>query len=148
MQSQVTFQKQNIPYAADPGVARPHVEKVGNDLLLTFTVQDSGVSGAILFMEPLMFRVGDPNDEGFYRSGFEPGIINESIYSKKRFPDLKFWDFYEVFGVDWKSDLLGTSTDVLTQNFKEKEGFHHFVFFMKDGTFECVAREWEITKVA
>lgn len=149
IKSQVTFLKQDIPFEAEPNVAVPHVEMTDEGLILDFAIRGfaandygSDSHAKILFTEVIMYRVGDPNDEGFYLFGGYPGRVNDSIYSRKVFPNLDFGCFYKVENVNWKKDLLGKVTCILDQNYSEKVGFSHFVFFMKDGTFECVAKDY------
>ncbi len=144
MDSQITFQKLSIPFEAEPNVAVPQVEVLNDNLVLSFTTKDSDTAGRITFIKPLIYRVGAPNDEGFYGFGFDPRIKNDSIYSRKNFPNLDFGDFHQITGVDWKSNLLGEGTKILDEKYTEKEGFSHYVFFMKDGTFECVAKSWKV----
>lgn len=142
MDSPITFQKQNIPFEAEPNIAEPHVEILDNNLVLSFVAKDSDTDARVIFITPLMYRIGSPNDEGFY--GSDPRIKNDSIYSQKGFPDLDFGDFHQVSGVDWKNNLLGEGTNILDEKYKEKEDFSHYVFFMKDGTFECIAKSWKV----
>ncbi len=143
MNSQIKFQKQNISFEAEPNVAKPHVEILDGNLVLSFVTKKIDIEARIIFTEPLMYRIGSPNDEGFYGYDSDPRIKNNSIYSRKNFPTLDFGDFHQVTGVDWKNNLLGEGTEVLDEKYKDKEGFSHYVFFMKDGTFECIARGYE-----
>ena len=144
MDSQITFQKQNIPFEAEPNIAIPRVEVSDNNLTLNFAVKNSNSVAKIVFIEPLMYRIGSPNDEGFYGFGYDPRIKNDSIYSRKNFPTLDFGDFHQVTGVDWKKGLLGEGTIILDKKYKDGEDFSHYVFFMRNGTFECVARRYEV----
>lgn len=141
---QIDFQKIDLPFEPDLSTAVPLVETRGTDVLLSFLIHGMDDMAKIEFVDCLMYRVGAPNDEGFYLFGVESRINNDSIYSKNAFPNLDFDTFYKVIGVDWKNDLLGNGTKILDNQYKEKEGFIHFVFFMKDGTFECVAKNYEI----
>lgn len=148
---QIDFQKIDLPFKPAPNTAVPLVEVHNTDVLLGFDsceLDDYDFYNAkirhINFVDCLMYREGSPNDDGFYLFGDEPKINNDSIYYKQNFPDLDFDTFYKVIGVDWKNDLLGNGTKILDNQYKEKEGFIHFVFFMKDGTFECVAKEYNI----
>ncbi len=144
MDSKITFQKQNIPFEAEPNVAEPHVEISDGNVILSFAAKNSANDVELIFIETLMYRIGSPNDEGFYAFGSDPRIKNDTIYSRQNFPTLEFGNFYQVSGVDWKGDLLGNRTQVLDEKYKENEGFSHYVFFMKDGTFECVAKSWKV----
>ncbi len=144
MDSQITFQKQNIPFEAEPNTAEPHIEISEGNLVLSFAAKESDIDARIIFLEPLMYRVGSPNDEGFYGFDSDLRIKNNSIYSHKNFPTLNFCDFHQVTGLDWKNGLLGEGTKILDKKYKDRENFSHYVFFMKDGTFECVAESYEV----
>jgi hypothetical protein len=141
---QIFFVRQANAIEANPNTAEPIVEIVGKDILLTYDLKNwsEDESAIIRFHDVLIYRTGDPNDEGFYRGG-EPHIVNDSMYSLLSCPDIEFWDFYEVIGFDWKSGLVGKQVHVMDQEFQRKTGYRHFVFFMKDGTFECVCQAWE-----
>ena len=140
--NKITFEKQPLAFEAEPNTAEPKVQVEGKDLKLTFPTWDK--EGIVLFKDCLMYRVGSPNDEGFYGFGFDPKIKNDSMYSKKEFPNLEFGDFYRVIGYDWKEGLVGSGVSVIDNDFMNKEGYSHFVFFMKDGTFECVSKTCQI----
>jgi hypothetical protein len=154
MTDAITFTKLRPPIAADPNTARPFVAMEGADVVLSYETQvwERNVTARILFKTVAMLRVGDPNDEGFYGGG-KPGIINDSMYNRTRFPEIEWGEFYEVLGFDWIKGLVGTCYDeiysdssdpiVLIPNATPADGFRHFVFFMKDGTFECVCKGWE-----
>ncbi|MCE9517397.1 hypothetical protein K8Q96_00125 [Candidatus Nomurabacteria bacterium] len=148
---QIDFKKIDLPFKPDPNTAMPVIEVLNSNLLLSFESHELNdydfknfKIAKIEFVDCLIYRIGSPNDEGFYLFGADPKINNDSIYSKKAFPDLDFDAFYKVTGVDWKNNLLGNGTKVLNGQYKEKENFNHFVFFMKDGTFECIAKEFNI----
>jgi hypothetical protein len=142
MGTRVRFQKQNIPLEADYNVARPAVEVKHLDVVLSYDSTEEPIMGKIMFVDVVAFRVGAPNDHGFYEAG-RPGIVNDSIYSWERFPEIEFGNFYEVFGIDWTSGLIGEGTKVLQSNVFPTNIYRHFVFFMRDGTFEVVCKRWE-----
>lgn len=144
MNTQITFEKQDLPFEAEPNTADPTAKVLDGDVLLTFPLMDLEKEGKIIFKECVIYRVGGPNDEGFYGYGSDPRIENDSLYSKKSFPDLEFGYFYKVSGLDWKKGLLGEGVVVIDGEFMNKADLSHFVFFMKDGTFECVAKSYEV----
>lgn len=147
----VYFQKIDLSFKPEPNTAVPLVEVYNTNVLLSFNsceLNDYDFKNSkiakIEFEDCLIYRNGAPNEDGFYLFGADPKINNDSIYSKKAFPDLDFNTFYNVTGIDWKNNLLGNGTKILNDHYKEKKGFTHFVFLMKDGTFECVAKEYKI----
>jgi hypothetical protein len=140
----INFIRQTDVVEAAPNTAVPVVKVVGKDVLLSYDLKNwvKAETAVIQFHDVLVYRVGDPNDEGFYGGG-KPHIRNDSMYSRSRFPALEYWEFYEVTGFDWTSGLVGTDVCVMDRDYSQKTGYRHFVFFMKDGTFECVCKSWE-----
>jgi hypothetical protein len=133
----ITFKIQNHSHLADYCAASPEVELVGNDVLLSYDNAER-----IVFVGTVCFRVGDPNDEGFF-GGSDPPKINDSMYSYNLFPKLRFGYFYEVLGFDWTNGLIGEGVEELVDRSKWKNlELKHFVYFMKDGTFECLCKSW------
>jgi hypothetical protein len=136
----LTFIPQHPAHLANSNTSSPYAVVVGRDVLLSY---DSDVKAAIRFHEVATFRVGDPNDEGFFGGG-TPGIFNDSIYCWKDFPKIQFFDFYQVSGFDWSNGLIGTDVKELIDRSRwAKLELRHFVYFMKDGTFECLCKTWE-----
>ena len=127
--------------------AEPSVAVVGKDVQVTYQTEKedapgkSGGEHTVTFKDCLMYRAGDPNDHGFYQ-GHMPEIVNKTIYTKSNFPDLEFDTLNEVSGVNWKEELLGEETVVVDEVYKNVDPaeFFHYLWFMKDGSFECVAR--------
>src|SRR6185436_16419692 len=108
--SKIKFKEIKLSFEAEPNIAFPNTRVLEKDVEVNYPLKDENKKGVILFKDVLMYRVGSPNDEGFYGFGFQPNIKNDSIYSKKNFPTLEFGNFYQVEGVNWKSDLLGRET--------------------------------------
>lgn len=144
----IQFHKVDIGVKPDPSLANPKVEVVKHEdvVNLHFEIENKNLLtklAKIEFRNCLMYRVGSPNDEGFYSFFYKPEIINESIYSKKNFPELEFDEFYLVEGYDWVKHQLGQGTICLKDIPSNINEYKHYVFFMKDGTFECVARDFK-----
>lgn len=126
----------------DHGTARPYASFQGEDAVVRYEASDTygNNAGEIQFRQCLAYRIGDPNDEGFYSDGIEK--FNESIYNCINFPDLKFYDgMFEVSGTSLSqmkelnpgfidNSAIGRFTPVKAR---------HFVFFLRDATFECFA---------
>jgi hypothetical protein len=128
-----TFQLLNPDWNADPSAPDPAPEASGADLLLTFRVNavqfpefEAGEIGTLRFVSCRRYRLGPANDEGWSRgqcrfSGLAPA----------------WGEFYLVKGDaallnaprDWKNVDAGSMGP---------DG-HHFLFYFKDKTFECVA---------
>lgn len=138
----ITFEKQNLPFEVDVNTATPHTELVDNkDVLLSFRIQGTDGEAKIIFKNCRMYRVGSPNDEAFCLEKSN----NDSMYSSQKFPGLEFDYLYKVNGYDWSQGLVGEKVTFVSDF--TKDNLNHYVFFMKDGTFECVAEEYEVIKI-
>jgi hypothetical protein len=135
-----TFEQINRGWNADPNGPEPRVAVVGSDVLLTFYVNafqfeefEEGELGILRFVDCERYRLGSTNDEGWYRG-------------QCRFSTLapEWGEFYIVSGdeallnapEDWK--LLEPSGGV----------GKHFLFYFRDHTFECVAKQCTNEKTA
>lgn len=136
----VSFEKLNHGWNAEPNAPNPRFNVHGEDLLLTFVVnpfiyhdfaeEDVGI---LRFTRCEQYRLGPTNDEGWYRG-------------QCRFSKLapKWGDFYEVKG---DSSLLEEPID--WRVLKARSGnARHFLFYFRDNTFECVAEECLIEATA
>ncbi len=138
----------NTSYQSDPNTANPNIELHKNQLTLKFQLNTEMHEfkqtdiGKITFVKCLMVRVGSPNDEG-YTSAQEEGV-RYSPWNKIDFPQIEWGSFYEVESSDWSSitDYEGYTDNKLMETVKDKSKFKHFVFFMKEATFECVAESY------
>jgi hypothetical protein len=128
------FRKLNDGWDAEPNVPEPHVWF--NDVVSTLTFFLSPYSqtdvrqydrGEISFPNCWRYRLGAPNNEGWYRGQCRFRCLA---------PD--WGDFYEVGG-----DLLdnGAKDWVLLKS-TPSEPAHHYLFYFKDETFECDASDW------
>jgi hypothetical protein len=122
----------NHGWNAEPNAPDPRVEVVGTDILLRFYVNafqfeefEEDEIGFLRFVNCVRFRLGPTNDEGWYRG-------------QCRFSKIapEWGEFYEIFGDDTSTngptDWRGVSTNSTGQ-------LHHFLFYFRDNTFECVA---------
>lgn len=93
---------------------------------------DEDDKGILTFHDCIQYRYGSPNDEGFY------------CFRQSRYKDygVKWGEFYEVKDSDWKTNFPDA---ILTNNhFDSSKEFKHFLFYFKDGTFECVASDYDL----
>jgi hypothetical protein len=127
------FEKLNLEWDADSGAPEPRVHSGGSVLTLTFFLNSSNPKfrecdrGEISFRNCWRYRLGYPNDEGWYQG-----------HCRFRCLAQDWGDFYEVTG-----DLLenGPKDWIVTQQF-HSESSRHFLFYFKDETFECDADGW------
>jgi len=130
------FRKLNDDWNADPNAPEPRVRIEGTAVVLSFVVnhflytrfaEDERVR--LRFTNARRWRLGPTNDEGWYRG-------------KCRFSSqAPAWgEFYEVTGdvkleqspLDWQ--IFG---DTLSPG-------RHFLFYLRDETFECEAEDWTL----
>jgi hypothetical protein len=144
------FRKITVKSAPWVNGAEPVVTEKNGSIEVTYVTDkkdEPGINGpkhTVNFKECLMYRVGDPNDEGFYGGG-QPHIRNSTKYNKTDFPSLEFYELYEVIGSDWQQSQLGEGTVILSNDYQSKEPneYKHYLWFMRDGSFECVAKGFE-----
>ena len=133
----IEFEQLNIDWNADPNVPEVSITVSGNDVEVSFFLnafQSGSCSendkAKLVFHDCLQYRYGSPNDEGFY------------TYNQSRFKNLgvKWGEFYLVHNSDWEKvfpDCVHVSEQAL-------DGLKHFLFYFKDGTFECISKEYEL----
>jgi hypothetical protein len=128
------FEKLNNVWGAESGAPDPKVRTDESGLTLTFFLGWSPNPkfrdydrGEIFFSNCWRYRLGYPNDEGWYKG-----------HCRFRCWAPEWGDFYEVTG-----DLLdsGPNDWVLLQA-NRSETSRHFLFYFKDETFECDAQSW------
>lgn len=127
-----TFTKLNADWNAEPNAPEPQVVVEGGTLRLTFFLNPfqfdvaEGSVGELVFSECWRYRLGPTNDEGWYAG-------------KCRFSGLSpaWGEFYEVHGDLRESDQLRW-----TQLAPPSIGSRHFLFYLRDETFECDAQAW------
>ena len=137
----IILKKINKNYESDPNTAKPIIELNEDILKLSFELNYFKFSfkekqkGFIKFHGCKAFRSGIPNDEGFYLS-------QNIIWNSNVIKNIDFGSFYEAFNIPKKyyenfyvlnSNNMGIS----------REELHHYVFFMKEGTFECIANSYQ-----
>jgi len=129
---QPDFLPLNLGWNAEPNAPEPHVEMLGNDILLRFYVNpfqfdefEEDEVGFLRFVNCVRYRLGATNDEGWYRG-------------QCRFSKIvpRWGEFYEVFG-----DTASTNgpTDWGAVSAKSTGELHHFLFYFRENTFESVA---------
>ncbi len=133
------FIRLNREWNAEPVDPRPVIRIYGNDLLFDFELNaqrydfEEGCRGVLRFRNCSRYRLGGPNDEGFY---YGQGRFSASTH--------EWGEFYLVYA---DLSLLRAPADwVLLPT--EFEHLRHFLFYMKDETFECAAEECLIEPVS
>lgn len=131
--------KLNKDYQSDPNIAKPEVQIDKKKLTLMFNLNyqiynfKENQVGKIIFNNCHSYRIGNPNDEGFYMG-------DNKIWNNKNFPNLEWNCFYEV--CDTPDSYLQNFKILYESKDNLKEKLNHYVFFMKEGTFECLAESY------
>lgn len=127
------FFKLNSDWNADPNVPEPSAEPQGDDVLLRFFVNpyqfpefSEDEVGILRFVNCEIFRLGSPNDHGWHL-----GQCRCSKFAPE------WGEFYLVIGnpellealKDWKILVPSSGAE------------NHYLFYFRDNTFECVARD-------
>lgn len=130
------FNKLNDDWNAEPNAPEPSVRIEASDLVLEFTAnsfvfprfrEDQRIR--LRFENCRRYRLGPTNDEGWYRG-------------QCRFSSLapRWGEFYEVTG-DLK---LGQVRDGWHSLMTSASPCRHFLFYLRDETFECEADDWQL----
>ena len=128
------FQRLNDGWNAEPNSPDPAVQVDGRDVVLTFSANPyvfprfaEGQRLGLRFTGARKYRLGGTNDEGWYLgqcrfSGVAP----------------KWGEFYEVSG-DLKLPQAPDDWQIVGDT---RTAGRHFLFYLKDVTFECEADDW------
>jgi hypothetical protein len=129
-----TFLKLNHDWNAEPNAPAPEIEQSGSAIVLRFYLNHQIYPrfveedvGALIFVGCRRWRLGPTNDEGWYTgqcrySGIAP----------------KWGEFYEVIG----NDPVRDAPDDWHRIGPEANHDRHFLFYLRDHTFECMAADW------
>lgn len=132
-----TFKKLNTGWNAEPNAPDPRVRVVDQTLSLTFLLNsfqfpfEEGSVGELVFSNCWRYRLGPTNDEGWY-------------LGQCRFSQLApaWGEFYEVEG-----DLMLGDQLTWTTLAPPRPSSRHFLFYLRDETFECDAEDWSFSVV-
>jgi hypothetical protein len=129
-----TFIHLNKNWNAEPNTPAEKIDTKENVLILNFKVNpwtyqgfNNNDTAELRFYGVSRYRLGDTNDEGWYAG-------------QCRFSKLapKWGEFYEVEG-----DLLLEKGPADWKDLNFGKGQKHFLFYLKDSTFECDADSFE-----
>lgn len=130
------FLRLNNDWNAEPNAPAPSVTRSDNDVLLEFRLNPfqfrkfrEGDRGRLVFRSCWRYRLGGTNDEGCY--------LGQCRFSKV----APAWgEFYEVQG-DLK--LQSSPEDWVVLGPEPRAPAKHFLFYLRDKTFECDAERVE-----
>lgn len=131
------FERINLGWNAEPNSPHLQVWTDGDSVVAEFTLYSrhkykgfpDNAKARITFKECVQYRVGAPNDEGFY------------IYEQSRFKKhgVLWGEFYRVHNSNWQNDF----PDAVVTGVAGEQA-NHYLFYFKDETFECIASSYEI----
>ena len=133
-----TFCRLNEGWNAEPNAPSPAIQILGEDIVLKFFVNPFEFPefaeeeiGILRFVGCERYRLGAPNDEGWY-------------LGQCRFSNIapEWGQFYLVYG---DSALLDAPEDWRPIRGHNGAG-RHFLFYFRDETFECVADQCMIER--
>jgi hypothetical protein len=130
-----------VDWNAEPNAPNPKVTVEGTTVLLEFTANSFRYPRfseeerlELRFTGASQYRLGPTNDEGWY-------------LGKCRFSGLapSWGEFFEVIG---DSLLEEAPKDWLSVSGAAASGRRHFLFYLRDETFECIAKSWSLGRPA
>ena len=129
------FTKLNVDWNAEPNAPYPVVSVDGKTVTLEFYANPwqfprfaDGQRLRLVFANARRYRLGSTNDEGWY--------MGQCRFSKV----APGWgEFYEVTGDVKAADVDDWSIIDLGQT-----PGRHFLFYLRDETFECEADDWQL----
>jgi hypothetical protein len=129
-----TFVKLNSDWNAEPNAPAPDVAVTGDQVILRFYLNymlyprfAEEEVGSLVFSRCSRWRLGETNDKGWH--------MGKSCYARI----APTWgEFYELIGEDPALDLPIDWKRISSDARKER----HFLFYLRDNTFECVAADW------
>jgi hypothetical protein len=134
----ISFVKLNGDWNAEPNAPEPEVEQSADTVILRFYLNpwlfpqfsDEDV-GALRFTGCSGWRLGRTNDEGWY--------MGQCRYSRI----APAWgEFYEILGDDPRRNAMNDWHQIGPALNAER----HFLFYLRDETFECVATNWSFSR--
>lgn len=133
----ITFLQLNAGWNAEPNDPGERVTVDADTVKLSFFLNpwaheaNEGEMASLTFTACKKWRLGPTNDEGWYQGQCRySGIAPHS------------GEFYEIVGSDDVSDQPADWHDVDA----EARGNRHFLFYLRDNTFECFAADWSLTR--
>ncbi len=128
------FIKLNEGWNAEPNAPDPTVKVSRTDVLLEFSLNpfrfpecDADDRGTLRFSACSRYRLGGTNDEGWYRGQCRYSQIAPA-----------WGEFYEISGTDVRVNEP-KDWQIIDE---ASNSSRHFLFYLRDGTFECIAMDW------
>lgn len=126
------FAKLNDGWNAEPNAPDPQVRIAGTEAILTlrlngfqFPAFGDKDAGTLRFVDCARYRLGPTNDEGRFAGQCRYGATAPA-----------WGEFYEICGDDPLRDAPRDRVET------GGTGSRHFLFYLRDGTFEAIAGDW------
>lgn len=139
-ESRPVFTQLNSGWNANPNVPQERLEILGQDVVLSFDLNwyrfsgfRMGERGLLRFENVSRFLLSEVNDDGWYRG--------QCRYSRLA---PKWGEFYEISGTDPLRDQPAGWEIVGNGGPRSR----HFLFYLRDSTFECLAEDWGFAQIA
>ncbi|MCK3684169.1 hypothetical protein [Maribellus sp. YY47] len=131
--------KQNKNWNAEPNAPRLAISQSENWLELSFLLNsftfehiDEGETGKLAFFEAYAYRLDSTNDEAYQQGKF-----------RFKNSQLPWGEFYEL--IDSKGDRDFPADKIVVDESVSKKKIRHFIFFLRDGIFECLANDFKFS---
>lgn len=133
------YKQLNDNWNADPNAPKPiltinhktvHLEFYLNAFL--YEQYDEGQKAILTFYNVYKISFNFMNDEGYFNGQYR--------YTNGVLP---WGEFYEI-STNWDKDFPDFNIIYLSTHIEKKEEYKHYIFFMKDNTFECIAKSHSI----
>lgn len=130
------IQKLNKNWSAEPSVLLESIKRTDDGIEVNFVLNslpyeyiEEGEKGKLEFYDVYAYRNGPSNSEEI---------------SKRKIPlkvdQIANGDFYELLDSKWKTDF--PTDKIIVDETKKTSKLRHFLFFLKDSTFECLASDY------
>lgn len=132
------FIRLNIDWNAEPNTPFPEISTDDSELQLRILTSSPRLRGEECEVLRLTFegcrawRLSDLNDEGWYRGQCRYGKLAP-----------RWGDFYEITGDDSLRDQPNDWQSMPMPG----AGSRHYLFYLRDETFECIAGGWTIESI-
>ena len=133
------FIRLNKGWNAEPNAPNPQIDIIQDNLVLSFLMNPyqydgykDGDIGFILFKNVFKYRLGSPNEEGFYKGQFR--------YKRSQ---VDWGELYKVENSDYFISFPA-DCEVINPELTSENNLKHYIFFFRDNTFECVANSYKL----
>lgn len=132
------YRKLNIDWNAEPNAPGVKLQVNENEIKLEFLLNPfayDNVSekdkGELIFNDCFKYSFNSCNDEGYF--------LGQYRYKNDQLPWGEFYELQHDWEKDFHPDFRMLNSQI------KKDGLRHFIFFFRDNTFECVAKDFKFS---